>query len=159
MDRPQIKETICKYCNEMFPSKGKYQYHFQRVHQNEVKVRHFDQERASIHRSVNEKFTCICDKSYQTGQSLCRHRKNCQQWKNHEANYEPDSDSEISIQGNIICILIGILTFRYFITRTTCFYSSHDNPGVCTNIISFATCIGFCLQNHNMYRLLCWNSI
>ena len=56
MDQPQAKEMICSHCNEVFPSKGKYQYHFQRVHQNEVKMPHHNQGLTSIHRSEDEKF-------------------------------------------------------------------------------------------------------
>ena len=105
MDHLQLKETICNHCNEIFTSKGRYQVHYRRVHQNEVKVLHFDQGRTSIHRSINEKFTCICDKSYQIGQSLYRHKKSCQQWKDHEVTHDTDSDSELSVQGNIYMYL------------------------------------------------------
>jgi len=64
-------------------------------------MRHSEQE-IFIHRSDNEKFDCICGKSYPTGQSLYRHQNSCQQWKDHQVNYEDNSDSEISIQGNFI---------------------------------------------------------
>lgn len=110
MDHPQAKEITCTHCNEVFPSKGKYQYHFRRVHQNEVKRHHLDQEQTSIRRSGNEKFVCICGKDYHVCHSLYRHQKYCQQWKDHEATDNIDSDSEISIQGNIYIhyILINI---------------------------------------------------
>ena len=64
MDHPQAKETACKHCNQVFPSKGKYQYHFQRVHQNEAKLHHSNQEQISMYRSEDEKFVCICGKGY-----------------------------------------------------------------------------------------------
>jgi len=102
MDHPQAKETICSHCNEVFPSKGKYQYHFQRVHQNKLKVNHSNQEETSIYRSENEKFICICGKGYQAGQSLHRHQKSCQQWKDHESHQDLDSDLEMSIQGDFL---------------------------------------------------------
>ena len=102
MDHPQVKETICKYCDEAFPSKGRYQAHYHRVHQNEIRMRHSEQEQISIYRSDNQKFDCICGKSYTTGQSFYRHQKSCQQWKDSQVNHEDDSDSEISIQGNFI---------------------------------------------------------
>jgi len=101
MDHLQDKETTCKHCNEVFPSKGKYQYHFQRVHQREVTIHHSDQEGTSIGRSENAKFVCICDKGYHVGQSLHRHQKSCRQWKDHQSSLDPDFDSEISVQGNI----------------------------------------------------------
>ena len=102
MDHPQAKETICKHCNEVFPSKGRYQAHYRRVHQNEIRMRHSEQEQIFIHRSNNQKFDCICGKGYPTSQSLYRHQKSCQQWKDSQVNHEDDSDSEISIQGNFI---------------------------------------------------------
>jgi len=101
MDNLQTKEIVCKHCHEIFPSKGKYDYHVRRDHQNEVKIHGFDQGETSIHRSGNEKFTCICDKSYAIWQSLYRHQKGCQQWKEYKASIEVDSDSEMSIRGNI----------------------------------------------------------
>ena len=101
MDHSQAKETTCTHCNEVFPSKGKYQYHFRRVHQEEVKIHHSNQEETIILRSENEKFVCICNKSYHSGQSLRRHQRTCQQWKDHNTTYDIDSDSEISLQGSI----------------------------------------------------------
>jgi uncharacterized Zn-finger protein len=111
MHQTGAKETICNHCNEVFPSKGKYQYHFRRVHQIEVKVHHSNQEKTSIRRSENEKFVCICGKDYEAGQSLQRHQKNCHQWKDHEASYEVDSDSEMSVRGNIYMYLIFYSNF------------------------------------------------
>ena len=102
MDDLQIKETICKHCGEVFPSKGRYQAHYRRVHQNEIRIRHSEQGQIFIHRSDNQKFDCICGKSYYIRQSLYRHQKSCQQWNDYQANYEDDSNSEISIQGNFI---------------------------------------------------------
>ena len=101
MDHPQVQETTCSHCNEVFPSKGKYQYHFQRVHQDEFQIHHSNQEEISILRSENEKFLCICSKGYYVRQSLRRHQKRCQQWKDHQVSQEAGSDSEISIEGNI----------------------------------------------------------
>jgi hypothetical protein len=100
MDHSQTKETICNHCSAVFPSKGKYQYHFQRVHQNEVKITHSNEEEMAVHRSEDGKFSCICDKGYHSGQSLYRHQKGCQQWKTHVASDRADSDSDESIQGD-----------------------------------------------------------
>jgi len=108
MDHLQAKETVCNYCNEVFPSKGKYQYHFRRVHQNKVRMHGTDQEQTITRRFDDEKFVCICDKGYHSGQSLHRHQKNCQQWKDYQASHELDSDFEILIQGNFIRIYILI---------------------------------------------------
>jgi len=110
MDHSQAKETTCKYCNDVFPSKGKYDYHFRRIHQNEVKIHGHNQEGTSVQRSENEKFVCICDKSYHIWQALHRHQKGCQRWKDHEASLNSDSDSEMSVLGNfyIHCILLNL---------------------------------------------------
>ena len=97
MDDPQTKETICKHCGEVFPSKERYQVHYRRVHQNEIRMRHSEQEQISMHLSDTEKFDCICGKGYNIGQSLYRHQKSCQQWKDYQANHKNDSDSKISI--------------------------------------------------------------
>jgi len=105
MDQHQVKETKCNHCNEMFASKGKYDYHFRRVHQNDVKLNRFDQETISVRRSTNEKFVCICDKGYQVRESFLRHQKSCQQWKDHVASHDGDCDSELSIQGNLINVV------------------------------------------------------
>ena len=144
MDHPQAKETICNYCNEVFTSKGKYQYHFRRVHQSEVRIHSSNQEETSIYRSENEKFTCICGKGYDSGQSLRRHQKICRQWKHHEVNVEASSDSEISVQGNKYKYLIFRIDFRNSTTRIRCHYSWQD-ARVRTRVTSFATCIGFFL--------------
>ena|SRR5436190_114016 len=101
MDDPQAKEIVCKHCHEVFPSKGKYDYHVRRIHQNEVKIHSSNPEETSIHRSENEKLICICDKSYPIWQSLYRHQKSCQQWKEYKASLDVNSDSEMSIGGNI----------------------------------------------------------
>ena len=101
MDPPQAKEVTCKHCHEIFPSKGKYDYHFRRIHQNKVKIHGHGQEEISIQRSNNQKFVCICKKDYHIWQALLRHQKSCQQWKDHEATHDIDSDSEISLQGSI----------------------------------------------------------
>jgi hypothetical protein len=106
MDPNQGKEIACKRCHEVFPSKGKYDYHFRRIHQNEIKIHHSNQEESSISRSEDEKFVCICNKGYHVQQSLRRHQKKCQEWKDHEASLEAGSDSEMSIQGNFHVHLI-----------------------------------------------------
>ena len=97
MDHPQAKETTCKHCNEVFPSKGKYQAHYRRYHQNEVKM----QGTLPLYRSENEQFICICQKGYYSVQSLHHHQKSCHQWKDHETSVGSDSDLEMSVQGNI----------------------------------------------------------
>ena len=101
MDNLQAKEITCKHCHEVFPSKGKYDYHFRRIHQKEVTIHSQNQEEISIPRLENEKFLCICNKSYHSGQSLRRHQRICQLWKDHNTTYDIDSDSEISLQGSI----------------------------------------------------------
>ena len=101
MDNLQAKEITCKHCHEVFPSKGKYDYHFRRIHQKEVTIHSQNQEEFSIARSDNEKFLCICGKGYHVRQSLRRHQKRCQQWKDHQVSQEAGSDSEMSIEGNI----------------------------------------------------------
>jgi len=106
MDHQQIKETTCKHCNEVFLSKGKYQSHYRRVHQKEIMTPHSNQEQTMTHRSEEEKFVCICNKGYYVQQSLRRHQKKCQEWKDHEASVEAGSDSEMSVQGNFHIYLI-----------------------------------------------------
>jgi len=110
MDHPQAKETTCKHCNEIFPSKGKYQTHYRRVHQIEVEIHRSNQEQSLLHRPEDEKFICICEKGYYVRQSLDRHQKGCQRWKDHEASLNSDSDSEMSVLGNfyIHCILLNL---------------------------------------------------
>ena len=102
MDQPQAKETTCKHCDEVFPSKGKYQSHYRRVHQIEIEISRSNQDQALIYRTEDEKFVCVCGKDYYVRQSLYRHQKSCQQWKDHESYHDPDSDAEISIHGNFL---------------------------------------------------------
>src|SRR5436190_19368381 len=106
MDQPQAKETTCKHCDEIFPSKGKYNHHFRQKHQNGIKIHNKNEEQTSLNRSESEKFVCICNKGYYIWQSLYRHQKSCQQWKDYESRQDLDSDSEISIQGDFLLYLI-----------------------------------------------------
>ena len=64
MDRRAAKETTCKHCGEVFPSKGNYQVHFCRYHQNNIKTQNINEFETTKLRSETQKFECICGKSY-----------------------------------------------------------------------------------------------
>jgi len=75
------QETVCSHCGEAFSSKGKYKYHYRRVHQMEIKIRSTDNTDTAIVRSMNDKFVCLCGNEYVTYAGLHRHKLNCQEWK------------------------------------------------------------------------------
>src|SRR2546423_9250188 len=96
MAQPQAKETICKHCGELFPSKGTYQVHFRRNHQNDIKAQTLSTVETTTLRSETQKFECICGESYEIYQSISRHQNSCQQWKTYQTDQE---GLEMEIQG------------------------------------------------------------
>ena len=96
MDQQPARETTCKHCGEVFLSKGTYQVHFRRNHQNDIKTQASNTVETTTSRSETQKFECICGKSYEIYQSIYRHQKSCQQWKAYQTNQEP---LEMEIQG------------------------------------------------------------
>jgi hypothetical protein len=86
-------ETQCSYCGEFFATKSKYTHHYRRVHRNNIKRDHEKDINSIVLRSENQKFKCCCTKEYITYESLCRHQKNCQQWKDYQTTQE-SSNSE-----------------------------------------------------------------
>ena len=90
------KQTTCAHCGEVFETKGKYDAHFRRIHQQKGKTVRGD----TILRSENDKFSCVCTKEYDVYQSLVRHQVTCQAWKDRqaEANRE-ESDTETVSEG------------------------------------------------------------
>jgi hypothetical protein len=44
------KETICKHCNKVFESKGKYNAHFRLEHQNQLR----DQDKRFVQKVINQ---------------------------------------------------------------------------------------------------------
>ena len=99
MERPQAKETTCKHCGEVFPSKGSYQVHFRQNHQYNVKIRNGNESESTKLRSESQKFECICGRSYEIYQSIQRHQKGCQEWKVHQDNVQHPLDSEMIEEG------------------------------------------------------------
>ena len=105
MDRRPAKETTCKHCGEVFPSKGSYQVHFRRYHQNNIKTQNINEFETTKLRSEMEKFECVCGKSYEIYQSIRRHQKSCQQWKVHQHDRQHSLDPEegiITIKSDLI---------------------------------------------------------
>jgi len=94
MDRRAAKETTCKHCGEVFPSKGNYQVHFCRYHQNNIKTQNINEFETTKLRSETQKFECICGKSYEIYQSIQRHQKACQQWKVYQCDRQRSLDPE-----------------------------------------------------------------
>ena len=90
------QETVCSHCGEKFSSKGKYKYHYLRVHQMEIKNCSTDNMGMSIVCSMDDKFICICGKGYPVVPSLHRHQLNCLEWKNKQV---ANRNSEQSEQG------------------------------------------------------------
>jgi hypothetical protein len=104
------EETLCSHCGESFDTKGKYKYHYRKVHQNGNKQHQSDQLEAGIHRDEDEKFHCLCGKEYVLYDSLCRHHKNCRQWKDHQTSRELTIESNDSEQSRSINTLTNIKT-------------------------------------------------
>ena len=103
MEHPRAKETSCKHCGEVFPTKDTYQVHFRRNHQNNIVPQASSAVETTKSRSENDKFECICGNSYNIYQSIRRHQKTCQLWKIHQAEQEPLLTSE-TIEEGTICL-------------------------------------------------------
>ena len=73
MNQNQMNSITCSHCNESFLSKGKYENHYNKKHQNQIQL----DERMTVSRTENGKFICICEKEFEIGQSLKRHYGNC----------------------------------------------------------------------------------
>jgi len=99
MDRSIAQNITCSHCGEEFATKGKYIYHYRKVHRNDIQTSHLQGTDSVVHRSDNEKFTCLCTKEYLTYESLYRHQKTCQQWNEHQTAVESSTDSSDSEQG------------------------------------------------------------
>ena len=91
------KETTCKHCGEVFPSKGKYEYHYRIEHHTAPhgatasRYGAISPSRGSQERENPTRFSCICGKGYTAPFSLDRHKKACQQWQEEEAHQLRDS--------------------------------------------------------------------
>jgi len=96
MADPVAQEKTCSHCGEVFPSKGKYDYHYRRIHQSEMKIRKQDDDSSQIVRSTNDKFICLCGKGYPVPQSLSRHQLTCLEWKDKQMT---DENSEQAVLG------------------------------------------------------------
>ena len=90
MAQLQAKKTTCKHCGEVFLSKGTYQVHFRRNHQDNIKKH-----------SESRRFECVCGKSYEIYQSIQRHQKSCHEWKIHQEN--ESSGSDVEEEGIVYC--------------------------------------------------------
>jgi len=105
MEQRPLKQTTCAHCGEVFESKGKYQVHYRNNHQAQVK-----KQDNIISRSDDNKFSCICGKSYQVYQGLTTHQKSCKTWKDtvqvvvNQQDLESEHDSD------------GIFNLKYLIT-------------------------------------------
>jgi hypothetical protein len=76
----EARIKICKHCGAEFNTKGKYNAHYRRNHQNKM-----GREEANIiTRENNKKFKCICNKEYDLYQSLKRHQQSCETWQSRE---------------------------------------------------------------------------
>jgi hypothetical protein len=101
MEHSQGKETRCKHCGEVFPTKGTYQVHYRRLHQNTTEPRVAEASETTKLRSENDKFECICGNSYNIYQSIYRHQKTCQLWKAHQIEQESSSRTETAPEGKV----------------------------------------------------------
>jgi hypothetical protein len=100
MDTTLDQRITCCHCGEVFGSKGKYGYHYSKIHQNKVKNRYSEDGELFTTRSEREKFGCVCEKEYLTYGSLCRHQKGCGVWKGRECIGQVNSDSYEHERGN-----------------------------------------------------------
>ena len=91
-----VQEITCSHCGDVFPSKGKYDYHYRRTHQSEMKISKKNDDPSQIVRSTNDKFVCLCGKGYPVPQSLYHHQLTCLEWK---AEQMTDRNSEPYVQG------------------------------------------------------------
>jgi len=99
---PEIERVgkICVHCGAAFDTKGKYDAHYRREHQNKVRT----SETNTVVRAENDRFKCMCGKEYDVYQSLVRHQKTCGAWQDREraaavdieeSDEETDSESTI----------------------------------------------------------------
>jgi len=82
MNQIQVDFITCTYCDEIFSSKGKYQNHYKKKHQNQIQL----DEGMTVLRSEDGKFICQCGKEFELGKSLKHHYGNC--IKAHEKELE-----------------------------------------------------------------------
>ena len=94
MDSNQPSMTICSHCGESFSSKGKYDSHYKREHQNQMK----SQRNTFITRSQDGKFVCACRKGFKISPSLQRHQKAYKSFQDIIGDQELESADNISIQ-------------------------------------------------------------
>jgi uncharacterized Zn-finger protein len=80
----EARIKICKHCGAEFNTKGKYNAHYRRDHQNKMGTEDLNITR----RADNKKFKCVCDKEYDLYQSLKRHQQSCLTWQNREMTSE-----------------------------------------------------------------------
>ena len=73
MNQNQVNSITCSHCDESFPSRGKYENHYNKKHQNQIQL----DERMTVSRTENGKFICLCGKEFEFGKSLKRHYGNC----------------------------------------------------------------------------------
>jgi len=73
----EAAQWICKHCGDVFTTKGKYQSHYRREHQQQIKNNR-SKEITGISRSEDGLFVCECGKRYQVLQSLSRHKQTCE---------------------------------------------------------------------------------
>ena len=64
---------ICSHYNESFLSKGKYENHYNKKHQNQIQ---FD-KKITVSRTENGKFICLCEKDFEFENFLKCHYQNC----------------------------------------------------------------------------------
>ena len=72
----EATQWICKHCGNVFTTRGKYQSHYRREHQQEVKNKTSEGD-TKVARAANSLFVCECGKEYQLPQSLTKHKQKC----------------------------------------------------------------------------------
>jgi len=101
---PEIERVgkICVHCGAAFDTKGKYQTHYRREHQNKVRT----SEANTVVRAENDRFKCLCGKEYDVYQSLVRHQRTCNVLQEQEAAAEAareELNSETESESNTVC--------------------------------------------------------
>jgi hypothetical protein len=98
------RKKLCKYCGAGFDTRGRYDAHYRREHQNKV-----GRAEANTARQTDDrKFQCVCSREYARYQSLKRHQEHCEVWQRQEITLErgeiaPDGvelSLESEFQGN-----------------------------------------------------------
>jgi hypothetical protein len=92
-------ETICKHCNQVFASRGKYNHHFRVEHQNLSGNRNENFVQDNNNQNEQEKLSCICEKSYTLLDSLYRHQKSCQAWRDYKTGQQRNPEATSSTDG------------------------------------------------------------